>query len=90
MMKSKCFNITKNLLLALVGFCCTFTITTPSALAEPPAVQINPEVLQDTPIIHRDIKIIPPPKKICGYRSEKQCEEWLKILRERNSRNPNN
>lgn len=81
-MKSKNFNMTKNLLLALVGFGSAFTITTPSALAEPPTVQINPEVLRDTPIIRRDIRIITPHRKICGYRSERQCKEWLKRLRQ--------
>ena len=50
--------------------------------ARTPTVQINPKVLRDTPIIHRDIKIIRTSKKICGYRSERQCKEWLKRLRE--------
>ena len=81
-MKIKSFNITKNLLLALVGLGSAFTIGTPSTLAQTPTVQINPEVLRDTPIIHRDIKIIRPSKKICGYRSERQCKEWLKRLRQ--------
>ncbi|MEL6460234.1 MAG: hypothetical protein AAFQ91_18595 [Cyanobacteria bacterium J06621_15] len=82
MMKFNSFNITKNLLLAIVGLGSTFSIATPSTLAEPPTVQINPEVLRDTPIIRRDIRIITPHRKICGYRSERQCKEWLKRLRE--------
>ena len=82
MMKSKSFNITKNLLLAIVGLGSTYSIATPSTLAEPPTVQINPEVLRDTPIIRRDIRIITPHRKICGYRSERQCKEWLKKLRQ--------
>ncbi|MEO1433657.1 MAG: hypothetical protein AAFV71_32275 [Cyanobacteria bacterium J06633_8] len=82
MMKFKSFNTTKNLLLALVGFCCTFTIATPSTLAQTTTVQINPEVLRDTPIIRRDIRIINQYRKICGYRSERQCKEWLKKLRQ--------
>lgn len=86
-MKSKGFNITENLLLAIVGLGGAFTIATPSALAKPPTVEINPnrintEVLRNTPIIRRDIRIITPRIKICGYRSEKQCKEWLKKLRE--------
>lgn len=86
-MKSKSFNITKNLLLAIVGLGSAFTIATPSTLAEPPTVEVNqnrvnPEVLRDTPIIRRDIRIINQYRKICGYRSEKQCKEWLKKLRQ--------
>lgn len=86
MLKFKSFNTTKNLLLALIGLGSAFIIATPSTLAEPPVVEIdpnrvNPEVLRDTPIIHRDIRVTPRDKKICGYRSERQCKEWLKKLR---------
>ena len=87
MMKFNSFNITKNLLLTIVGLGSAFTIATPSTLAKPPTVEINqnrvnPKVLRDTSIIRRDIRIINQYRKICGYRSEKQCKEWLKKLRQ--------
>lgn len=77
----KCPNssIYKHFLILLVSMTSASAIATPSVLAEPGQIQIdttriNPEIL-------RDGLIIRPNQKICGSRSPRQCEEWLKKIR---------
>ncbi len=67
----------KHLFLVLFGIVASSAIATPYVLAQTRQIEIdttriNPEILRD--VIRQD-------RKICGSRSPKQCEEWLKKIR---------
>lgn len=68
-----------NLFLVLFGSVVFSAIAMPSVLAEPGQIQI--ETTRINPEILREGLIIRPNQKICGSRSPKQCEEWLKKIR---------
>ncbi|AUT01432.1 hypothetical protein CLI64_14105 [Nostoc sp. CENA543] len=63
----------QNLLLALVSIISSVAIAIPSAIAQTPPIRIYP-----TPVRP---EILRPNTIICGSRSPKQCEAWLKKIR---------
>lgn len=84
-MKFSNFSICQHLFLVLSGIVFTSAIAIPSVLAEPGQIQIDTtpvDINRIRPEILPDPAILRPDQKICSSRSPRECQEWLKKIRE--------